>query len=126
MRLGGLLPSAYVGNEGPRAHHIVETGARLLQRAADVLQRLHRLRVHVTFAADLTVSTGRDRSRNRHERTHLHRAREADDRLVGRIARDILAFHVAPLSKHGIVPQAGSSTYLHGSFRTLAANALYC
>ena len=123
--LAARFPSADVGNEGPGAHHVAEARARLLQSAANVLQRLHRLRVHVTLAHDLAVRPGRDCARHRDEWANFDRAREADNRLVGRVTGDILAFHYSASVEGGIVPQARAECTSAGGC-ILAVNELNC
>src|SRR5712691_11719846 len=96
MRPPDCLPMVDVRHIHPRAHDVRETAPRLLERPADVAERLDGLRVWITRSHDLSAGIGRGRARNVDHPTDPHRARVANDRLPWRSAGDFQPGHTPP------------------------------
>src|SRR5580704_3213608 len=88
-----LLPLRDVHNIDARAYDILHAGSRLRERALNILERLHCLRLNVPYADDLAIRPGRRGSRNMDVRSDFYRARVADDRLPRCAARNVLTLH---------------------------------
>src|SRR5712664_4423671 len=124
MRSSDCLPMIDVRHIHPRAHDVRETAARLLERPADVSQRLDGLRVWITRSHNLSAGVGRRRARNVDHTTYSHCARVADDRLPRRPAGDVQPgntppFHVICEGK----PVAFASAMRSSVARTMSSTA---
>jgi len=88
-----LLPLCDVHYIDARAYDVLHAGSRLRERALNILERLHCLRLNVPYADDLAIRPGRRGSRNMDVRSDFYRARVADDRLPRCAARNVLTLH---------------------------------
>ncbi len=66
MCLADLLPLRNVDYVDARAYHVLHASSGLPEGGLDVLQRLHRLGIHIADANDLSVSAGRRCTRDVH------------------------------------------------------------
>src|SRR6185437_6559478 len=88
-----LLPIGDVHHIHPRAHHILEPGARLVQRGRDVLQRLHCLRVRIADPHDRSVRPCSCRSRNMYVLPYTYGAGVSDYGFPLSATRNFHALH---------------------------------
>src|SRR6058998_2022382 len=109
MRTPDGLPMRDVGHVQARADDILESCTRLLERAADVAQRLHRLRVRIAGTHDLAARVRGGRARNVDDSSDAYRAGIADDRLPRGAAREV----AAPLHHRPSKPGPGGGAAFH-------------
>src|SRR5271167_1182089 len=112
-----LLRIRRANNVHARPHHIGQPRSSLQQRPLDILQRLHRLRVSISHAHNLSLRVRRRSARHPHVRAHAHRPRIPNHRLPRCSARNICSRHQVPPSR--ISPQSISSSALFHSLFSL-------
>src|SRR6478672_1739135 len=88
MDAADLLPMGNVHEVDARAHHLLEPGARILQRLADDLEDGAGLR-HRIADADHIAARACGCAANRNDVADAHRARTADDRLIRAARGDV-------------------------------------
>src|SRR2546423_4427906 len=80
------LPVLYAREQDARAHNVGEPRAQTFEGARDYLEAAAGLRLRVARRDRLTFCVERRCARDRDKVAGAHRARDADERLVGRAA----------------------------------------
>jgi hypothetical protein len=85
-----LFPLRNIRHKNPRPHHILQPRSRFCQRRFDVPNRLHRLRVRISYSDDFAIWPRSRGSRYRYYVSHAHCPRIPHNRFPSCPARNIL------------------------------------
>src|SRR6516162_6442153 len=98
MRLPYFFPLGNVSHKHARSYHVLQTRSRPTQCRLNVKKNLYYLRVRVANTDNLPVRSRRGCSCNADMVAHAHRPRVTHNRLPWPRARNILSWHLEPLS----------------------------